>query len=189
MRSATKLGNAMKPGHVYRRQDLGAFSSAVDRDLQELVRKGTVRKVHSGLYVRPQRNAFGVAPPRDEALVRAFLKSDDFLMTSFNHFNALGLGLTQVYNETRVYNHKRSGTYELGGKTFRFLRVPAFPRALSREYLLVDLLNNLAHLPDDAARVRRNLRPFLARLDMDALRANLERYGRPAARKAVRDAL
>lgn len=187
MRSAEKLGSAMEPGKVYRRQDLAGLTTAVDRDLQTLVRDGQVRKAHGGLYFRPRRNAFGFAPPRDEDLVRSFLKSEDFLVTSCNHFNALGLGLTQMYGETLVYNHKRSGTYVLGGKRFRFLRVPAFPRTLSREYLLVDLLNHLDRLPDDAARARRNLSPLVATLDKAALRVHLERYGRPAARRALQN--
>src|SRR5690606_5489901 len=105
-----------------------------------------------------------------------------------NHYNTLGLGLTQVYNETRVYNHKRSGAFRLDGRTFRFFRVPAFPRRLSREYLLVDLLNNLDRIPDDVARVKRHLRPLLDRLDKNALRRNLELYGRPVARRALREA-
>ena len=185
MSSAERLENAMEPGKVYRRQELAGFTKAVDRDLQTLVRDGRVRKAHGGLYFRPRRNAFGFSPPRDEDLVQAFLKSDDFLVTSYNHFNALGLGLTQLYGETRVYNHKRSGMYVLGGKRFRFLHVPTFPRTLSREYLLVDLLNHLDRLPDDAARARRNLPSLVAKLDRDALRDNLERYGRPAARRAL----
>jgi hypothetical protein len=187
VRSAEKLGKVMEPGRVYRRQDLAGFTTAVDRDLQTLVRDGQVRKAHGGLYFRPHRNAFGFAPPRDEDLVRAFLKSEDFLVTSYNHFNALGLGLTQLYGETLVYNHKRFGMYVLGGKRFRFLRVPAFPRELSREYLVVDLLNHLDRLPDDAARVRRNLPLLLSKLDKDALRINSTRYGRPATRRVLQD--
>ena len=185
MRNAEKLGNAMAPGRVFRRHELAAFTTAVDRDVRTLVRDGAVRKLKGGLYLRPRRNAFGDAPPRDEEIVRAFLKTDDFLLTSFNHFNALGLGLTQLYGETRVYNHKRTGVHELGGKRFHFLRVPAFPRALSREYLVVDLLNHLDRLPDDAARARRLLPSLLATLDAEALRVNLERYGRPAAGRVL----
>ena len=96
MKNAEKLKTAMRPGKVYRRQELAELAPAVDRDLKALVAAGAVRKLSGGLYYRPQKNAFGSAPPEDQDLVRAFLKTDDFLLTSYNHFNRLGLGLTIV---------------------------------------------------------------------------------------------
>ncbi len=185
MTSAQQLLRAMRPGRVYRRQDLETFSTAVDRNLATLVAGGVVRKMASGLYYRPRKNRFGETPPEDRELVRAFLKTDDFLLTSYNHYNQLGLGLTQVYNTYRVYNHKRSGAFQLGGKYFRFLQVPAFPRNLTKEFLLVDLLNNLRELPDDADLVLGNLASRLDEFDGESLLAQLERYGRPAARRAL----
>ena len=49
----------------------------------------------------------------------------------WNQYNALGLGLTQLYNRLIVYNHKRHGIFKLGNKTFDFRR-PArgFPMKL-----------------------------------------------------------
>jgi hypothetical protein len=38
-------------------------------------------------------------------LVESFLKDSDFLMVKPNLYNTLGLGLTQLYNTTWVYNH------------------------------------------------------------------------------------
>jgi hypothetical protein len=175
----------MRPGRVYRRQDLEVSSTAVDRDLATLVASGVVRKVASGLYCRPRKNRFGETPPQDRELVRAFLKTNDFLLTSYNHYNQLGLGLTQVYNTYRVYNHKRSGAFRLDGKHFRFLQVPAYPPKLTKEFLLVDLLNNLRELPDDTELVLGNLTSRLDEFDRESLRAQLERYGRPAARRAL----
>ncbi len=185
MKNAARLSDSMRPGRVYRRQELERFSTAVDRDLYTLVASGVVRKVASGLYSRPRENPFGHTPPDDRELVRAFLKTDDFLLTSYNHYNQLGLGLTQVYNTYVVYNHKRSGAFQLGGKHFRFRQVPAYPRKLTKEFLLVDLLNNLKQLPDDTELVLRNLKSRLNEFDPESLRKHLERYGRPAARRAL----
>jgi hypothetical protein len=175
----------MSPGRVYRRQDLKGRTSAVDRNLKELLTRGEVRKLGAGLYFRPRRNAFGETPPDNRDLVRAFLKTDDFLLTSYNHFTELGLGLTQVYNEWVVYNHKRVGEFVLGGKKFRFRRVPAFPKKLSREYLVVDLLNNLKHLPDDGGAVLKNLPSCRADLDPARLEENLNAFGSPRARRLL----
>lgn len=182
MNSSKKLQNRMRPGAVYRRKDLESFSAAVDRDLKVLVETGQVKKLGPGLYSCPRQNAFGAAPPSDQELVRAFLKTDDFLLTSYNNFTQLGLGLTQVYNVSVVYNHKRSGVFRLGGKRFVFRVVPSYPRKLSREFLLVDLLNNLKRLPDKTNAVLQNLRSRIKDFDQRKVNQNLERYGRPSAR-------
>lgn len=185
MSNALTLRKAMSPGKVYRRQELKGFTTAVDRDLKALVKNGAVKKLHAGLYCLPSKSPLGLKPPSNEEIVRAFLKTDDFLVTSYNHFNRLGLGLTQLYNNHVVYNHKRSGNFVLGGRQFKFRMVPAFPTRLSKEFLLVDLLNNLASLPDNTELVYRHLKKELAEYDRGAFRECLEKYGRPPARKAI----
>lgn len=188
MKNVEKLKSGMRPGKVYRRQELAELSTAVDRDLKTLVAAGQVRKLSGGLYYRPKKNAFGTAPPEDRDLVRAFLKTDDFLLTSYSHFNRLGLGLSQVYNNHVVYNHKRAGDFMLGGKRFTFRLVPAYPAKLSKEFLLVDLLNNLRRLPDNTASVLENLGMRLKSFDPDKVQDCLERYGNPGARRALQEA-
>lgn len=188
MKNAERLKEAMEPGRVYRRQDLEGLSTALDRDLKTLVASGEVRKLASGLYCRPRDTTWGAAPPDDRELVRAFLKTDDFLLTSYDNFTDLGLGLTQVYNTYVVYNHKRFGDFQLGGKHFRFRRVPAYPSALSKEYLLVDLLNHLNDLPDDVSAVLRNLKSRLDQYNRDRVSDCLKLYGNPAARRVLREA-
>lgn len=185
MKNPEKLKDAMRPGRVYRRQDLKGVTTAVGRDLKTLVERGEVRKLGYGLYYRPKKNVLGDAPPVREELVRAFLKTDDFLITSYNNFTNLGLGLTQVYNAAIVYNHKRSGEFRLGGRRLQFRLVPAYPRKLSKEYLLVDLMNHLRELPDDISAVRRNLKYRIGEFDHSKVSECLRRYGRPAARRAL----
>lgn len=188
MKNADTLKAAMRPGRVYRRQDLEGVTTAVDRDLKTLVEGGEVRKLRYGLYHRPRKNPFGDTPPEDWELVRAFLKTDDFLLTSDNNFTQLGLGLTQLYNNHVVYNHKRSGEFVLGGQRFKFRVVPAYPKKLSKEFLLVDLLNNLMRLPDDASRVLYNLERHRDEFDQSKVSENLTRYGTPSAREVLREA-
>ena len=84
--------------------------------------------------------------------------------------------------------HKRSGDFSLGGKHFKFHMVPAYPKTLSKEYLLVDLLNNLKHLSENTDLVLRNLKSRLHQFDRDSVQKLLERYGRPAARNALHKA-
>ena len=72
---------------------------------------------------------FGKAPAQDDELVATFLKDDRFLLASPNAYNSLGVGTTQLYDKTVVYNHKRHGEYALGGRKFDFRVKPAFPRS------------------------------------------------------------
>lgn len=149
MNAFLELKKHLKPGQVYRRGDLAQWSNAVDRHLKELVADGTLQKMSQGLYYCPAKASFGVVPPEDEKLVRAFLKSEEFLLTSPNFYNSLEVGTTQLYNKTVVYNHKRHGQFMLGGKMFEFRLKHKFPRELSKEFLFVDLLNNLNELAED----------------------------------------
>lgn len=153
MKALEELKKHLKQGQVYRRSDLEQWSNAVDRHLKQLVDDGTLQKLAQGLYYYPMKASFGNVPPEDEKLVSAFLKSDDFLLTSPNYYNSLGVGTTQLYNKRTVYNHKRHGQFTLGGKVFDFHLKHKFPKELSEEFLLVDLLNNLNKLAEDRENV------------------------------------
>jgi len=131
--SADRLFEAMSEGVVYRRQELAAFSKAVDRDLKALLKQQRIEKPAPGLYYRPKQSRFGPLPPDQKELVRAFLKTDDFLLTSPNVYNRLGLGLTQLSNEMLVYNRKRVGKFKLGGLVYHFKRPLNFPKKTSEE--------------------------------------------------------
>lgn len=145
----------LKPGQVYRRADLEQWSKAVDRHLKQLIKDGTLQKMSQGLYCYPAQASFGEVPPEDEDLVRAFLKSNDFLLSSPNFYNSLGVRTTQLYNKRVVYNHKRHGKFMLGGKVFEFRLKHKFPAKLTKEFLLVDLLNNMNELAEDRQDVLR----------------------------------
>jgi hypothetical protein len=88
--------------------------------LQELVSTGHLTKFARGLYYAPRESVFGPVPPADEDLVAAFLKDRNFLLFSPSAYNAAGLGTTQFYNATWVYNHKRHGVFTLGNRQYDF---------------------------------------------------------------------
>src|SRR6185369_6010093 len=101
------LAGFLRAGKVYRREDFIALSNSVDRHVRELLHDGSLKKLAQGLYYAPRQSAFGLLPPDDRELVRAFLRDDHFLIFSPVGYNSLGLGTTQLYNTTIVYNHKR----------------------------------------------------------------------------------
>jgi len=179
----------LKPGQVYRRADLEKLSRSVDRDVAALVSEGVLVKVGSGLYQCPQRSRFGVLPASTDKLITSFLKDDDYLVTSPNDYNALGLGTTQLYNYHVVYNHKRHGRFELGGQLFEFHRKPRFPKKATAEFLLVDLVNNLNQLAEDRDAVLARVRAKVPEMDAKRLSAAAKSFAKVATRKFVEEAL
>lgn len=180
-----ELKKHLRRGAVYRRADLEQWSHAVDRHLAELVREGTLQKLSHGLYYYPKETAFGYAPPDEAALVRSFLKDDAFLLTSPNAYNTLGVGTTQLYNKRVVYNHKRHGVFELGGRTFYFHTKPRFPKKLTPEFLLVDLVNNLDGLAEDPKEVLANVDDRAREMDVKKLGQAVKAYGGVRAKRVL----
>ncbi len=149
MTALNELKKKLRAGQVYRRKDLAQWSNAVDRHLKQLLEEGRFEKVSGGVYMVPRDTRYGKAPASPTKLVEAFLGDDRFLMVSPNAYNGLGVGTTQLYNEPVVYNHKRHGHFNLDGRPYDFRRRMTFPSKATAEFLLVDLLHNLDHLPED----------------------------------------
>ena len=189
MSKLDKVKKHLRPGRVYRRAELAHWSNAVDRHLRQLQEDGTLTKLSGGLYYYPKKTAFGEAPAEAEKLVEAFLKDSRFLLTSPNAYNTLGVGTTQLYNETVVYNNKRHGRFKLGGRVFDFRLKPHFPRSLSEEFLLVDLVNNLDQLAENREKVLGRLKEKTASVDRKALSKAVRDYGGVRARKFFAQAL
>lgn len=188
LRSATAyLADELKAGHVYRREDLARLSNAVDRHLRELVSMGKLQKLAQGLYHAPKQSNFGPLPPTDDQVVKGFLRDKEFLVFSPSSYNAVGLGTTQLYNRTLVYNHKRHGIFRLGNRQYDFRLKPRFPKKLTREFLFVDLLNNLEELAEDRDLVLSQARSKLPTFDRGRLEDAVESYGNMATRKRFRE--
>lgn len=183
------LRQHIKQGQVYRRSDLEYYSTAIDRHLAQLVSEGTLVKLNQGLYYSPRQSKFGMVPPDNHDLVKCFLKDDDFLLVSPNTFNSLGLGLSQLYNTTWVYNHKRKGELQLNGRTFEFKLKNTFPKKITKEYLIVELLNNFDSLAEDEAKVLARLPNILRDLNVDALMRATQQYGTGKTKRIMKSML
>ena len=57
-----KLYEKMTEGRVYRREELLSFSSAVDRDLNELLKEDLLKKVAPGMYCKLKKSKWGKVP-------------------------------------------------------------------------------------------------------------------------------
>jgi hypothetical protein len=188
MTKLEELKRHLRPGEVYRREEVARWSSAVDRHLKQLVGDGTLTKLAGGLYAYPKETAFGKAPADDDKLVRTFLKGDAFLLASPNAYNSLGVGTTQLYDKTVVYNRKRHGEFALGSRRFDF-RVKPFPKKLTDEFLLVDLVNNLDRLAESRNEVLTRVGERVADYEPARLQRAAREYGNVRTKKFFADAL
>jgi hypothetical protein len=132
---------ALRSGRVYRTGELSRWGANPPRLAKRLVREGKLTQVARGLFACPRRGRFGAVPPTDEELMRAFLDGSPFVFTGPERWNALGLGTTAAFAVPVVYNHKRSGKFDLGGRRFVLRRV-AFPEKPMPEWFVVDLFEN-----------------------------------------------
>lgn len=175
-------------GKVFRRKDLADQLPSVDRELGLAVKAGTVRKAAQGLYYVPRKTPFGDVPPGEDALIEKFLDDRHFLVFNPSCYNTLELGTTQLYCKTVVYNHKRHGKFALAGFEFDFRDKPRFPsrKQVNREYLLVDMLNNLSELAEDPETVLSNVRRKLDTFDAGRLEKMLADYGSARTRRFFR---
>ncbi|RZU47136.1 hypothetical protein EV700_1528 [Fluviicoccus keumensis] len=178
-----QVARMLHAGKVYRREDLARVSKAVDRHMGELVAVGALKRLAQGLYYAPKRSVFGVLPPDDHELVAAFLRDEDFLVFSPSMYNTLGLGTSQLYNKTLVYNHKRHGRFTFGNRQFDFRVKPRFPRRLTPEFLFVDALNNLDELAEDKHQVLQMAERKLSTFDPTELRRAVLDYASVATQK------
>lgn len=174
-----------RAGQVFRRKDLAVQHPSIDRELGRYVLEGKVCKAAQGLYYVPKKTPFGEAPPAEGALVAKFLEDDRFLLFNPSSYNSLGLGTTQLYNTTVVYNHKRHGKFMLAGFEFDFREKPRFPTAnqVTREFLLVDMLNNLAHLAEDSDTVLNAVQAKLSSFDEKRLEKAVTEYASARTRR------
>jgi hypothetical protein len=184
---AAVLSRRLRAGGVYRREDLAPASNAIDRHLKQLQETGRLKKLSQGLYYVPRQSAYGNLPPDDSDLVAAFLRDDDFLLLSPASYNTLGLGGTQLYNRTVVYNHKRHGRFTFGNRTFEFRMKPRFPRKLSPEFLFVDLLNNLGELAEEREQLQHNARVKVQKFDRHKLMQAASKFGSVATKKLIKE--
>ncbi len=176
----------LEPGRVYRTRELSAWGANTPRLAKRLVREGALVQLAHGLFAHPRRGRFGVAPPGDKELMRAFLDGGPFVFTGPERWNALGLGSTAIFAAPLVYNTKRSGAFELGGRRFVLRRV-AFPPNPPPEWFVVDLFENA----DQAGASRAELAAALTRavgrgtFKRERLREMAKRYGAKATQALV----
>jgi hypothetical protein len=189
MTKLNELKKRLKPGRAYRRAELARWSTSVDRHLKQLVEQRVLKKLSGGLYAYPRETAFGPAPASDKDVVSAFLKHDRFLLASPNAYNSLGVGTTQLYDKTVVYNHKRHGEFQLGGRKFAFRVKPRFPKSLTKEFLLVDLVNNVDQLAEAKDEVLKRVMERATSSDNPHLRRAVREYGNERTKKLFKRAL
>ena len=180
----------LEANRVYRTKEFARWGKNPARLVQRLVDEGQLRALAHGLYYAPGKTRFGTVPPRDDELLRAFLETDEYVLTGPPAWTTLGLGATAMFAATLVYNRKRTGEFELGGRKFLMRRV-AFPPHPPREWFAIDLIEHQAMAgvgPDAlAAGLLREIRE--GRLKPTVLFAMAAAYGTKATSALVRESI
>ncbi len=187
---ATATHPRLRPGRVYRTRDLATWSANAPRLAKRLVREDQLVPLAHGIFVHPRKGRFGDVPPSDGEVMRAFLDGGKFVFTGPEQWNALGLGSTAMYAAPLVYNTKRSGSFELGGRRYVLRRV-AFPPQPTAEWFVVDLFENAERAGVAPAELAAALRRAVAAgsFDVERLREMAQRYGTRRTRTLVEGAL
>ena len=96
-----------------------------------------------------------------------------------------GLGITprRSFRSLSSLNHKRHGTFTLGSRSYDFRMKAAFPKTLSLEFLLVDLVNNLDQLGEDAEDVLKRVKARVAATDRARVMRASQAYGSERTKK------
>jgi hypothetical protein len=168
----------LEAGRVYRTRDLAAWGANAPRLAKRLVRDGVLVSLGRGLFVRPKRGRFGVVPPADNEIMRAFLDGTPFVLMGPERWNTLRLGTTAMFAAPLVCNTKRSGTFEIGSRRFILRRV-AFPARPTPDWYVIDLFEHAAEAgssrPELAAALARAV--GRGRFDCDLLLLMARRFG------------
>jgi len=184
-----KLKALIVPGQVYRRFDLAAYSTNIDRQLAQLVAQGYLKKISQGMYAAPRVTTFGDAPPDTESLLRSFLKDDHFVVYGLSQLNALGLGTTQMYNRLIVFNRKRVGELTIDNHTYSFHRWRESPKRLTTEFLVIEFMNRLNELAEDRVQALKRLKTKLPTYNRRRLLIAASKYGTLATQKKLKQLL
>jgi hypothetical protein len=186
-KKASPLARYLKAGRVYRRRNLAPHSSSVDREMRQLMAVGRLGKLAHGLYYVPTKSIFGPLLPLDQESIAAILGTRNFLVFSPSVYNTVGLGTTQLYKSTWIYNHKRHGIFKILGREYEFRIKQRFPRKLTAEFLYVDMLNNLDKLAEDHNVVLLKAHKKVQTMDMPKLQQVINQYANASTRKKFRE--
>ena len=74
----------------------------------------------------------------------------------------------------------------MGNREFEFKLKSSFPNSLSKEYVLVDMLNNLSELAEDTGAILVQLKKRIADYNFDNLYEMATRYGNSMTKKLIR---
>jgi hypothetical protein len=178
----------LKAGKVYRLEQLNAYFDNLPEELNKMLEAGTIKKLETDLYYIPKKTVFGEVPPDRKEMIKAFLNDDNFLIMSPNNYNALGVGTTQLYNKAVVYNHKQHGKFMLDGKSIEF-KITGFPKTLTKEFLLVDLINNIDSLAEDTDSIKEKVKRKFPEFNKSRMKRLVKSFGENKTKKFFEELL
>jgi hypothetical protein len=126
--------------------------------------------------------------------IRKFLGGDEFILAGTRAWygNGVQIGQTLKHCVTTVYNKKIEGVYRIDGVTerCRFFK-ESFPLTPSREFWVVDILNNIMGLDITESEAITNIRIRIHEnvFNVETLLQECKRYGKEPAKTILAQVL
>ena len=171
-----------------------ANRNVVDQTLSRLSKKGTIRKLATGLYDTPRINQrFGILPPNLDSVAKAIAKKFGYQIQVNPAQAAHDLGLSQQVPTQLVYlTGGLSKVVKVGNQTVRFVRVShkKMLGAGTKVGFIIQVLYYFGKDRLDDASVVKRVRALLTDTDKDMLITLMPRvplWMQPALRRILQD--
>ncbi len=151
-----KLNQVFFAGQIYREELSGQVTEAAFyKTIERFCKEGILSKVAQGTYCRPKMGRFGVLPPSETEIVKAFTKNQTGMTIGYSLYNSLYL-TTQIGKNIEVLTSR----IEQGRKTIGNVRLMQcmveFEPDMKSVIQMLEILLNYAKIQD------LNVRRFLA---------------------------
>ncbi len=186
MTALGKFHEKLECGTVYKRSEMLSWSKSIDRHLRILLEEGFLKKCGPGLYLCLNDKDKLDTPIDERELVTKFLGDKRFLILNRKSYIEAGLPDPGIHTRT-VYNHKRHGLFTLGETEYHFRVKPYFPAVTSREFLIVDMINNLDEINATKKISHENyIHKYIGTCNEDVLKKFGKEFADARARKYMR---
>lgn len=138
--------NRMQEGATFKYQQLGIDPSeyhAAAKAIERLIKKGTIKRVSTGVFYKPKHSAFGELRPREEELLKPYLFQDGkriAYITGGSLYNRMGL-TTQVPKTFKVASKAKRVTTKIGKTQVK--PVTCYVDVTNENYFLLEILDAL----------------------------------------------
>lgn len=115
--------------------------------VEQMCKSGELCKLARGIYYRPKKSKYGIAPPTQKEIVSAFTEPDKGVVVGYSLYNSLKL-TTQVSKTVEIYSSQiAQRTKKIGNIHLRFCDLE-FTSEVKSTIQMLDVLQNYNEIQD-----------------------------------------